>query len=161
LVFDTPRRPGVNDIKPAVETRELLMKAYQARRVVATTVILGSSRTDIALDPTSPAWPAALRPVYNLSIAGGGVETGLQYLQHMLESRPQEQRPKALVVGIDFEDYLVAADPPSTAKADSASSPSEAWRKRLLLDANGKPNAAHRAQSFDDHLAAALSLDAL
>lgn len=162
LLFDTPRRAAFNRVKPAVETREMLMKAYQSRRVVARTVILGSSRTDIAFDPASPAWPETLRPVYNLSIAGGGVETGLRYLQNMIEGRASHERPKALVVGVDFESFLELPESSmATEPAARETPPIEAWRKRLLLDADGGRNTAYETQRFDDYLTGLLSLDAL
>ncbi len=162
LLFDEPRRVAFNEVKPAVETREMLMKAYQSRRVVAKTVILGSSRTDIAFDPASAVWPDALRPVYNLSIAGGGVETGLRYLQHMIDGRPAQQVPRALVVGLDFESFLELPESreASTPRARDAVG-AEAWRKRLLLDSEGARNSSYEAQRFDDYLTGLLSLDAL
>jgi len=161
LLFDAPRRAAFNAVKPAVEAREFLMKAYQSRRVAAKTVILGSSRTDIAFDPASPVWPESMRPVYNLSLAGGGVETGLRYLEHMVDERPATQRPGALVVGLDFESFLEVPETEAAAPARPGALPIEAWRKRLLLDAGGRRNPAYEGQRFDDYVTGLVSLDAL
>ena len=70
LFFGAARQPGINDAKPAANNREAFMKAYQVSRVQARTVVLASSRTDIGLDASDPAWPRSAAPVYNLSLAG-------------------------------------------------------------------------------------------
>src|SRR4030088_1979445 len=72
LLFGAPRIAGFNARKPAVDTRERLMKAYDVLRAGPNTLLLGSSRVDLGLDAQDPAWPVQDRPVYNLGIVNGG-----------------------------------------------------------------------------------------
>ena len=122
LLFGRPRVAGFNALKPAVETREALMKAYQAARIEAPrTVVLGSSRSDIGLDPAHAAWPSAMQPVYNLSLAGSWLGVNVRYLRGLLALRPASARPDTLVVAIDFETFLFRPDaPPPTAASRAA-----------------------------------------
>lgn len=157
LVFDAPRRPRLNAVKPAAEAHESIMKAYQSACVPARTIILGSSRTDVGMDPASPAWPSANRPVYNLSLAGAGTERNLRYLQHMLATSRVSAQPDTLVVGLDFEDFLFtprATSPAATPKVSDL-------EQRLALRADGSPNPARPLQVWKDYATATLSLDAL
>ncbi|HLO95170.1 MAG TPA: hypothetical protein VK195_12710 [Burkholderiaceae bacterium] len=157
LLFDNARIPGFNAMKPAVETRERLMKSYEALRRPARTLVIGSSRTDLGLDPGSAAWPEALRPVYNLSLVGSGTETGLRFAQHMLAGRaPSAPVPDTLVVGLDFENFLVS--PKATERPSAATAELEA---RLMLQPDGQPNPDRTRQVLLDHVAGLLSLDAL
>ncbi|MBB2487038.1 hypothetical protein H5407_17550 [Mitsuaria sp. WAJ17] len=157
LLFDTARIPGFNAKKPAVETRERLMKSYEALRRPARTLVIGSSRTDLGLDPAAPAWPEGLRPVYNLSLVGSGTETGLRFAQHMVAGRPASA-PVAdtLLVGLDFENFLAvpkAAGGPSAATLE--------LEARLLVRPDGQVNDQRMQQVLLDHVAGLLSLDAL
>lgn len=112
LLFDRPRQPGFNALKPAVLTREPMMKTYQVARVAPRTVIVGSSRTDIGMDSANDDWPTGLRPVYNLSLAGAGLDTNLRHLRGLLAAGGAGSGPKTLVIGLDFESFLY---PPASA----------------------------------------------
>lgn len=105
LVFGRPRLAGFNDIKVAVTQREPMMKAHQASRSCGKTVILGSSRSAIGLDPDAPVWPAALRPVYNLSLAGSNLADARRLLQALLAHCGPDRLPTTLVIGLDFESF--------------------------------------------------------
>lgn len=144
MLFDRPRIAGFNAIKPAVESREAMMKSHQASRVTPRTVILGSSRSDIGLNPASAAWPASMQPVYNLSTVGADLATNLKFLKHLLANG--RAQPRTLVVGLDFESFLLEpANAASTAQAEQPSSTDDA----------GPFNGAR------DLLASTLTLDAL
>ena len=157
LLFDNARVPGFNAWKPAVETRERLMKSYEALRRPARTLVIGSSRTDLGLDPGTAAWPEGLRPVYNLSLVGSGTETGLRFAQHMLAGRASSApAPDTLVVGLDFENFLFspkAAERPSAATAE--------LEARLMVQPDGQPNPQRTRQVLLDHVAGLFSLDAV
>ncbi len=162
LVFDSPRWPGLNASKPAVESHEPLMKAHQSVRVLARTVIIGSSRADIGLDPASAAWPQALQPVYNLSLIGGDTSTGLLFLQNMLRAGREGGEAKALVIGLDFEFFL--ARPPAGTPAPAAAqglldSPAPGQQQRVAVLADGGAGAPR--VPWKDYLSATLSLDAI
>lgn len=155
LLFDVQRVPGFNELKPSVDTRERMMKAYQAERVVARTLVLGSSRPDLGIDPASSAWPASAKPVYNLGLAGGNVSTALHYLRHYLASQPGKV-PQTVLVGLDFEAFLYRADPATAAPA----TPDE-LEQRLAVDGGGKPNEKRYLRVLSDHALGLLSLDAV
>lgn len=114
LVFGSPRVTGINDIKSALTQHEPMMKAYQASRSCGKTVILGSSRSGVGLDPLSPTWPAALRPVYNLSVAGTDLEDGLRLLDALLAHCGLADPPTTLIVGLDLEAFLQPVLPPGS-----------------------------------------------
>jgi hypothetical protein len=162
LVFDRYRTPGFNALKPAVETHEPMMKSYQASRVSAKTVIVGSSRSDIGLDPASAAWPAAMRPVYNLSIVGSGLATNLQYLRSLVPSRDASEQLRTLIVGLDFESFLYL--PTATARAATtakpAGGPDEQGERLAALEVT-RNQALPPLRVLKDYATAALTLDAL
>lgn len=162
LIFDRPRAPGFNAIKPAVETHEPMMKAYQATRVTPKTVILGSSRSDIGLDPASPAWPAAMRPVYNLSVVGSGLSTNLRYLRSLLSSRASGSRPQTLIVALDFEAFLhrPTAAVPNASKEEAPQSEDEQTERLIALERQ-RDWTLPPSRIVKDYVAATLTLDAL
>jgi hypothetical protein len=158
LLFDVERVPGFNDLKPAAAIRERMMKAYQIERVRAHTIVIGSSRPDLGIDPASKAWPASAQPVYNMSLVGSDVPDGLKYVRHYVAMRPG-QGLRTLVVGLDFESslYVPAPAPAGPAQPHRMSELEE----RLAVDAEGRPNPARRERVWKDHVQGLLSLDAL
>lgn len=158
LLFGMGRTPGFNAVKPAVGTHEYLIKTYQASRVQARTVILGSSRPDIGLDPQSSAWPAAYRPVYNLSRVSSDVDTDLLFLRHLMATNGQKVRTRTVVVSVDFVSYLVVPRAASKPGADTELSEAES---RLAVLRDGTPNPGRRLQVLRDQVLSLLSLDAV
>ncbi|MDE2159470.1 MAG: hypothetical protein KGJ30_11165, partial [Burkholderiales bacterium] len=148
---------GFNARKPAVETQERWMKIYQAARAQARTVILGSSRTDLGLDPTSSAWPQAMRPVFNLSFLGASLTPSLVALRVMVDRTPPAERPHWVVVGLDFESFL--SPPGVPAPARSAPTVNEMSERVAALDGVDRtPWPAKRI--VQDYALASLTLDA-
>lgn len=156
LMMGLPRWQGFNAVKPAVLTREAMMKAYHAPKIQSRTLVMGSSRADIGLNPQDPAWPEKYRPVYNLSIVGSGLDLGLQYARHMLATNGQQIPTTTLVIGLDFETFLAksggAADAPPR---------DEGLYERLALLPDGTPNGERGLRTLKDYGAALFSLDAL
>ena len=163
LVFGMPRHAGFNALKPSAETHEWMMKAYQAPRINARTVVLGSSRTDIGFDPSSAAWPDSAQPVYNLSLAGAHTESSLRFLEHMLAVRGGEPVPKTLIVGLDFENFLIKPPQPQPQAAAEKHGPApvDEVGERLAVLANGQPNPSRSLRVWKDYGASTLSLDAV
>ena len=159
MLFDTAPITGFNSAKPASATREHMMKAYQSSRVQAATVVIGSSRTDLGLNPAHDAWPAALRPVYNLSLAGTGLATGLLYLRHMLASNGQTVPTRTLIVGLDFENFLIKDANPVKQGFAPVSKTQEILRLQVLSD--GSTNPDRRLSRMNDYATGLFSLDAL
>lgn len=157
LLFDAARRPGFNDLKPSAATRERMMKAYQVERVSARTIVIGSSRPDLGLDPAARAWPASARPVYNLGMVGASLEDSLKYLRHYSASGSGKD-PATLIVGLDFEAFLHL--PAAPARPGAPQPPGE-MEERLAVAPDGHPNPARDRRVMQDRAQGLLSLDAL
>ena len=157
LLFDVRRVHGFNDLKPSVATRERMMKAYQAGRVRARTIVIGSSRPDLGIDPTTRSWPASVQPVYNLSLVGSGTEESLEYLRHYLAMNPGKE-PSTLLVGLDFESFLYV--PRSGVKTSAKSRGMTEVQERLAADPEGRPNPQQAMRVLKDRGLGLLSLDA-
>lgn len=158
LLFNVKRVHGFNDLKPSVATRERMMKAYQAGRVSARTIVIGSSRPDLGIDPAARSWPASAQPVYNLSLVGSGTAEGVKYLRHYLAMNPNHV-PHTVVVGLDFESFLYVPSPRGNVRIKS-NNMSE-LDERLAVDAGGNPNLQRNARVLKDQALGLLSLDAL
>jgi hypothetical protein len=159
LFFDMPRKPGFNQLKPAAATHERIMKAYDAPRNMARTVILGSSRTDTGLAPQHAVWPSDARPVYNLSLVGSGLGTGAMYLRHLVAARPAAEAPRTIIVGLDFEAFLFKPSAPPI-KPRPVAERGEAEQRMLVL-ADGSANPERALRRLKDFGAVSLSLDAI
>ncbi len=148
LLFNSPRVEGLNDRKPAVETEERLMKAYQVTRTRPRGLILGTSRVDMGLDTRHPAWPADAQPVYNLGIAAASPYTSFRYLQHATATGD----PELVILGLDFEYFL---------SAGQARDGTAEFEARLAVNRGGAANDGRRLQYARDLFRGTLSLDAL
>lgn len=164
LVFGRSRTPGFNAIKPAVVTHEPIMKAYQASRVQARTIILGSSRAAIGLDPDALTWPADFKPVYNLGVAGSDLGENLRYLDVLLANAPAGATPKRLVVGLDFESFLSRPMPNVSRKVPATGSAAEQAERLAMLaggNAQSTPGGKVSLRRAKDAASALLTMDAL
>lgn len=81
---------------------ERLTKSFDVIRGAPSSLILGSSAVDLGLDALNPAWPKALRPVYNLGMFSIDVSGMYEYLRHVLRSR----HVSLVVLGVDFDEFL-------------------------------------------------------
>jgi len=99
---------GVNSHKPAVYHRLRLVKAYEVRRVRPRGIVLGTSRSHVALRPSHEGWDPAARPVYNLAFDGATTKEMYHYLLHAHAVQPLRQ----VVLGLDT--YHATAAPATT-----------------------------------------------
>jgi hypothetical protein len=165
LLFDRPRISGLNAVKPAAETHERMMKSYQSRRHTVQTVVLGSSRTDIGIDPRSPAWKDGMAPVYNLSLIGADLRTNLRYLQHLSSAAPNdapaaEAPARWVVIGLDFESFLFRpAMAPARPSGQVAPNPPD--EDMLRLQDMAASALLPGSQLLKDGVAGLLTIDAL
>ena len=148
LVFGMNRVSEFNLRKPAVETQERLMKAYDVLRAEPKTVTLGNSRIDWGVDAADPAWPARDRPVYTLALAGSPLYESHRYLQHLLA----HHHVTLVVQGVDFDGFL----DPNMRRSLGAEAES-----RLMIRVDGSVNTGRVWQHARDVLHAVFSLDAL
>jgi hypothetical protein len=97
-VWNTPVIGRLNAAKPAERDNEMMFKAADVRRVRPATLLLGSSRVDLGIDPRHPALSKA-GPAYNLALMGGSMGPLLAYYKHALRLQPA---PRRVVLGLDF-----------------------------------------------------------
>lgn len=95
-LFDGPEIEGYNAVKPEMDNRCRLSKAWQIYNRKPNGLALGSSRTDYGISPTHPGWSA--KNAYNAALPGGGIYEVLRYFQHAQAIQPLKQ----IVVGLDF-----------------------------------------------------------
>lgn len=89
---------GLNHVKNLQRRHERLFKAVAVMRVRPTTILLGSSRTEVGLDPKHPLF-ASRTGIYNLGIAGPNMGEVEQYFEHALANQPKLEE---VILGIDF-----------------------------------------------------------
>lgn len=155
-VFGAPPVAGFNDAKPFAGDRGRVGKLHQVLRVGPKGLIVGNSRPEMGLSPEHPCWPAAAQPVYNIGLPGLSVYSQVRYAQHAQARGPAA----ALVIGVDFLDFL---------NAGPATSDPRAWPpSHVVLDAepfavdpNGEASDNFARARISDYVDAALSLDAL
>lgn len=107
-VFNAPKWPGVNAVKPYLMHHRELVRFYKARRWCGDLAILGNSRAEIGFDPSSPAFAAAGLKPFNHAIAGTGLSTSHRQL---LWLEAEKCTPQTIFLGVDFFDFLGGATP--------------------------------------------------
>jgi hypothetical protein len=126
-VFGTPRMAGISLLKPAAKNHGMLTKTYQVARAHPVTVLIGSSSTHIGIDSADPAWPPAMRPVYNYGLPGTYTSDSLNTLRETLVLGGV----RYAFVSLDFQNFFIAEHP--------AAAISEAARRFHTAD-DGAPN---------------------
>ncbi len=116
-IFAMPRIPGFNAHKPDAATHQMMTKTYAVDRARPVTVLLGSSRVDVGLDPHSDAFPATMRPVFNFGIGGQVYAGDLFALRQALAGG----RLRHAVLVVDFE--LALKDQPALLPEQLARAP--------------------------------------
>ena len=153
-VFDLPGHLDDASPRPRAEQQVRLTKVVGVQRVHPRTLVIGNSRAEIGLDPQSAEWPSSWQPVYNAAIPGTDLSTGIAMLEHAL----RVGKVAHVVVGLEFLDFLVAADEPSQedpADADGAATESTRWQAaRTLLTLDSILDAALTLQARGDPYAA-------
>jgi hypothetical protein len=89
---------GVNANKYPATKHARTVKTCQVERLRPRGLILGSSRSEIGLDPGHPAWQPQVRPVFNLAVGGATVGE----LRQLFEFACHRQPPVQVVLGVDL-----------------------------------------------------------
>lgn len=103
-VWGQPRR-SFNQAKPFVAQHLLAAKHAQYRRADYRTLIAGNSRSEVGIDPRSPAWPKAWLPAYNFGLPGMALGDSVEAAIAAAEIR----RPERIILGVEFLDFRVSA----------------------------------------------------
>ena len=147
-VIGMPRVSGINALKTYANRHEAMTKTYQIERVRPRTVLLGSSRVDIGLDPSSGLWPDRVRPVFNYGVDG----TGLPGIYADLRQAAATGRVAHAILVLDFELFWFPSSPhPAIDEAE----------RRDLLSPDGRRNPHRLRQRLQDIFLATLSMSAL
>lgn len=104
-IFGTPRISGLNATKPYLDHHRDLARWQAASRLCPTAGIFGNSRAEIGFDPEHPGFAAHDLVAYNHAIPGTPINIALRQL-HWLDHAGC--RPKLVIVGVDFFDFLGA-----------------------------------------------------
>jgi hypothetical protein len=97
--FDVVDIPGFNAQKTQFPTYARLAKAGVVCRLQPTTVILGTSRVEVGMDPTHPALQSFPGRAYNLALAGSGLHELDLTMRHAVHA---SSKLKRVLLGIDF-----------------------------------------------------------
>jgi tetratricopeptide (TPR) repeat protein len=97
--FDLVEIEGFNAQKPQFAGQARMSKPGVVCRLQPGSVILGTSRVEVGINPRHPGWNRAYGPVYNVGLAGSGLKELYLTLQHVVHASP---RVRVAVVGLDF-----------------------------------------------------------
>lgn len=98
---------GFNAIKPRPDRYQSEIKLSGARRLHSNALILGNSRAEIGFDPVHPAFGRRNLNAYNLAVPGTSIIESARQLAYLLRDG---QKPKVVVIGVEFLDFLVAPE---------------------------------------------------
>jgi len=122
-IFDAPRIAGLNAIKPRPDAWLPDIKQTIAAKRAPQVLILGNSRAEIGFDPDSEPLQTRRAEPYNMAVPGLGLAANLAMLQKIGDSA----RPKLLIVGVEFLDFLN-----TRAAAQSARPEASKWQPTAL-----------------------------
>lgn len=152
-ILGTPRIQGLTAEKTAAADRPRLTKPYLVDRADPHTIVLGASNADVGINPESPAWPEAVRPVFNLAIDGSQPTVQFRYLQHAFA----RSHPKLILLGLSVEDAMILPQK----RVSSAVQALYDYEQRLHTLSDGQPNPGYSVAYIQDLLFATLSTQAL
>lgn len=89
---------GINANKHAAITHTRMVKPYLVDKLAPVSIVMGSSRPEVAVDPDYAAWPETYRPVYNYSFHGTSIQELAGWLDHALQVAPVQK----ILFGLDF-----------------------------------------------------------
>ena len=97
-LFPVVKIDGVNWPKPEMVKSVKIHKSLKVARLKPETIVLGTSRSAIGIDPEDKAWPENNLPRYNLALSGAGMYVTRRFLEHAQTIHPLKQ----VVFGLDF-----------------------------------------------------------
>lgn len=107
-VFDSPRMPRINTVKPYLDHHRELARHERAVHACANTGIFGNSRAEIGFDPESASWAANGLSAFNNAIPGRGPRSSLEQIIWLHRAKCL---PKTILLGVDFFDFLGGSEP--------------------------------------------------
>lgn len=98
-------RPGFNLVKPGLARYQNELKLAKAVRMNPDVLILGHSRAEVGLDPEAAALVRRGLSAYNLAIPGSGIANARKQMEYL---RQNGIRPKVIILGMEFLDFMQA-----------------------------------------------------
>ena len=126
FLFDSKLIRGFNQFKPATQGRETLAKPALLPRAQPHTVLIGTSKVQVGLDPTSTAWRPEDQPVFNAGVPGSTSAATLVAIEDALAVAPVRR----VLVLLELADLLEPATP--FAPAGSFRHDGWSWMRDLL-----------------------------
>ena len=80
-----------------------LAKAYRIMQLKPLGIVIGSSTSQLGIDPSHPGWDKNVVPRYNLSLPGANLYESFRYFQHTHAFNP----PKQILIGLDFVSFNI------------------------------------------------------
>lgn len=157
-LYGVIRRDNFNAVKPGLSRYQNQIKQEHALRRQPRFIILGNSRAEIGFDPRASAL-SALGAGYNLAIPGTGLATSASQFAQL---RQAGVRPRTVIVGMEFIDFLNPAVAPSARPAPAAAASAHGrafWRFDALFSLASVKDAVHTLCIQHDDEAATLSAD--
>lgn len=157
-LYGVVRRDNFNAVKPGLTRYQSQIKQEHALRRQPQFIILGNSRAEIGFDPRAGAL-AALGAGYNLAIPGTGLATSASQFAQL---RQAGVRPRTVIVGMEFIDFLNPAVAPAARPAAAIAPPPQGrafWRVDTLFSLASVKDAVHTLRIQHDREAATLSAD--
>lgn len=149
-IFQTFELQGINTSKPATKNRTSLAKTYMVEKSNAKTLIIGTSRFDVGINPESEYIPSLSKPAFNLSVPGASIYNQFRYIQHASAYK----KPNTIILGLEFNSFLTDSsnktEPYPPANRDNA------FENRLKVNYNGELN-QQLIQKIKDSLNSTLS----
>ncbi len=75
-----------------------LAKAYKLKQLKPQGIVMGTSSSQLGIDPEHPAWNKSVYPRYNAGLPGASPYETLRYFQHSQAVSP----PRQILIGLDF-----------------------------------------------------------
>lgn len=97
-IYNSPTVSGFNQSKPDKWKHQRLFKALDITRIKPVTIFIGSSRTNLGLNPAYSALDDR-QPAYNLGLNGANTYETLRYLEHAIKN---QKDLKLVILGLDF-----------------------------------------------------------
>ncbi|STR27530.1 Uncharacterised protein [Janthinobacterium lividum] len=157
-VYGIVRRDHFNAVKPGLTRYQSQIKQEHALRLRPQFIILGNSRAEIGFDPRASAL-AAQGAGYNLAIPGTGLATSASQFAQL---RQAGVKPRTVIVGMEFTDFLNPAVAPAVRQAPAAAAPAHGradWRFDALFSLASVKDAVHTLRIQHDGEAATMSAD--
>jgi hypothetical protein len=152
-MYWSPVLENINKTKPESGKRSRITKAYQTDNLAPQVLIVGNSRVEMGLDPTSKFFSNKL--VYNQGIPGAGVGMQIDYAINTISTNNNIEH---IIIGVDYIDFLISEQKIVT---DSLHSKKEQSNYSFRLSSHD--NVVERAQflRLKEKLGLIFSLDAL